>query len=126
MSANHPMSPQHFERLLEDVEAHFESSDPENRSWQQAYMYGGMVKELYPLLFMASIHLRRGGGPSGYDNLLVLAGVEKALLEMQVPVQKELEAAAKREQRAEEEKQAEREHKAKFDAAEKREQGGDA
>ena len=116
-----PISPRDFEKLLEDVQEQLHKDDSEKGTSWEAYLYGDMIKELYPLLFMLRIEVRSLGGPSGYANLLALAAAEKALLELQIPLQKEIENAERRAKREEEKQQAERDARQA-----EREQGDDA
>lgn len=120
MSAHQPISPKSFERLHEDVIKELNNIDPENSSWE-AYIYRDMIKELYPLLFVARLEVRKYAGPSNCENLLSLAAIEKALFEMQIPLQKEIKNAEERAKREEEQKQAEQDAQLA-----KRQQGDDA
>ena len=107
MKNSQPISPRNFEELLEKVSEELNRADPQYTSWE-AYIYRDMIKELYPLLFMLRLEVRGLGGPSGISNLLALAALEKALLGMQFPLQKEIESAETRAKQEEAKQLAER------------------
>lgn len=107
MSAHQPISPTKFEQLFEDAIKELKKADPEHTSWE-AYIYRNIIKELYPLLFVARLEIRKYAGPSNCENILSLAAIEKAMFEMQIPLQKEIENAETRARQEEAKQLAER------------------